>query len=147
VAAGALPDGTPVIISGGGLRDGTMRVWRTADGTLVGKPLTGYEGRSGGGGRDGTVRVWQIGDGTLVVPPLNLPERIGGVAVHGDVLITVAEADTPSTSQPSRGPCAGRCSVARNNARPVKRSDNGRLSGTTQAPASDHAGGGPPPGA
>ena len=27
VAAGALPDGTPVIISGGG--DGTVRVWRT----------------------------------------------------------------------------------------------------------------------
>ena len=26
VAAGALPDGTPVIISGGG--DGTVRVWR-----------------------------------------------------------------------------------------------------------------------
>ena len=31
VAAGALPDGTPVIISGG--HDGTVRVWRTADGT------------------------------------------------------------------------------------------------------------------
>ena len=31
--------------------------------------------------------------------------------------------------------------------RPTRPSDNGRLSGTTQAPASDHAGGGPPPGA
>jgi WD40 repeat protein len=31
VAAGALPDGTPVIVSGG--RDGTVRVWRLADGT------------------------------------------------------------------------------------------------------------------
>ena len=30
VAAGVLPDGTPVIISGGA--DGTVRVWRTADG-------------------------------------------------------------------------------------------------------------------
>ena len=34
VAAGALPDGTPVIISGG--RDGTVRVWRMADGAPVG---------------------------------------------------------------------------------------------------------------
>jgi hypothetical protein len=32
VAAGTLPDGTPVIISGG---DGTVRVSRTADGTPV----------------------------------------------------------------------------------------------------------------
>jgi len=32
VAAGMLPDGTPVIISGDG---GTVRVWRTADGTPV----------------------------------------------------------------------------------------------------------------
>jgi WD40 repeat protein len=37
VAAGALPDGTPVIISGG--KDGTVRVWRTADGTAVLAPL------------------------------------------------------------------------------------------------------------
>jgi WD40 repeat protein len=37
VAAGVLPDGTPVIISGGG--DGTVRVWRLADGTPVGEPL------------------------------------------------------------------------------------------------------------
>ena len=42
VAAGALPDGTPVIISGG--RDGTVRVWRLADGTPVGEPLTGHGG-------------------------------------------------------------------------------------------------------
>jgi WD40 repeat protein len=37
VAAGALPDGTPVIISGG--VDGTVRVWRTADGAPVVPPL------------------------------------------------------------------------------------------------------------
>ena len=36
MAAGALPDGTPVIIGGG---DGTVRVWRLADGTPVGEPL------------------------------------------------------------------------------------------------------------
>ena len=41
VAAGALPDGTPVIISGGD--DGTVRVWRIADGTPVGEPLTGHD--------------------------------------------------------------------------------------------------------
>jgi hypothetical protein len=33
VAAGALPGGTPVIISGGD--DSTVRVWRTADGAPV----------------------------------------------------------------------------------------------------------------
>ena len=37
VAVGGLPDGTPVIVSGG--KDGTVRVWRLADGTMVGKPL------------------------------------------------------------------------------------------------------------
>jgi len=37
VAAGALPDGTPVIISGSA--DGVVRVWRTADGTPVVPPL------------------------------------------------------------------------------------------------------------
>ena len=83
VAAGALPDGTPVIISGGG--DGTVRVWRLADGTPVGEPLRGHDGAvyavaagalpdgtpviiSGGG--DGTVRVWRLADGTPVGEPL-----------------------------------------------------------------------------
>ena len=37
VAVGALPDGSPVIVSGGG--DGTVRVWRLADGAPVGEPL------------------------------------------------------------------------------------------------------------
>jgi len=37
VAAGAQPDGTPVIISGGD--DGTVRVWRLADGTPLVPPL------------------------------------------------------------------------------------------------------------
>jgi len=79
VAAGTLPDGTPVIISGG--TDGTVRVWRTADGTKVGKPLTGHVGwviavAAGtlpdgtpviiSGGWDGTVRVWRTADGTPV---------------------------------------------------------------------------------
>jgi WD40 repeat protein len=40
VAVGVLPDGTPVIVSGGG--DGTVRVWRLADGTPAGEPLTGH---------------------------------------------------------------------------------------------------------
>jgi WD40 repeat protein len=40
VAVGALPDGTPVIVSGG--FDGTVRVWRLADGTPAGNPITGH---------------------------------------------------------------------------------------------------------
>ena len=39
VAVGALPDGTPVIVSGGGVGGGTVQVWRLADGTPVGDPL------------------------------------------------------------------------------------------------------------
>ena len=73
VAAGRLPDGTPVIISGG--RDGTVRVWRLADRTPVGEPLRGHEGpvvavASGqlpdgtpviiSGNVGGTVRVWRL---------------------------------------------------------------------------------------
>jgi WD40 repeat protein len=38
VAAGVLPDGTPVIVSGGGF-DRTVRVWRLADGTPLVPPL------------------------------------------------------------------------------------------------------------
>ena len=84
VAAGALPDGTPVVFSGG--EDGTVRVWRMADGTPVGEPLTGHTSRvaavaagtlpdgtpviiSGSG--DATVRVWRMADGTPVGEPLD----------------------------------------------------------------------------
>ena len=59
VAAGALPDGTPVIISGGW--DGTVRVWRLADGTPVGEPLTGHDG-----GVD-AVAAGALPDGTPVI--------------------------------------------------------------------------------
>ena len=52
VAVGALPDGTPVIVSGGG-DDGTVRVWRLADGTPVGEPLRGHTGAVSGGGGGG----------------------------------------------------------------------------------------------
>ena len=80
VAAGALPDGTPVIISGG--EDGTVRVWRTADGTPVGEPISGHGGAVNAvaagalpdgtpviisGGEDGTVRVWRTAGGTPVI--------------------------------------------------------------------------------
>ena len=90
VAVGALPDGTPVIVSGGG--DGTVRVWRLADGTPVGEPLTGHDGGVYAvavgalpdgtpvivsGGYDGTVRVWRLADGTPVGKPLHRPRRRG----------------------------------------------------------------------
>ena len=100
VAVGALPDGTPVIVSGGD--DGTVRVWRLADGTPVGEPLRGHDGPvsavaagalpdgtpvivSGGG--DGTVRVWRLADGTPVGEPLRghdgRGERGGGRGAAG----------------------------------------------------------------
>jgi WD40 repeat protein len=113
VAAGALPDGTPVIISGGsggfGASPGSVRVWRTADGALVGEPPTGHigpvyavaaEALPDGtpviisGGHDGTVRVWRTADGTPLVPPLVLPESVrAAVADHGNVIITATGAD------------------------------------------------------
>jgi WD40 repeat protein len=110
VAAGALPDGTPVIISGSGIAIGdygAVRVWRTADGTPVGEPLTGHDGVGAvaagtlpdgtpviiSGGDDGAVRVWRTADGTPLLPPLNLPESVRAVAVHGNVIITAAGAD------------------------------------------------------
>ena len=83
VAVGALPDGTPVIVSGGS--DGTVRVWRLADGAPVGEPLTGHDGGVYAvavgalpdgtpvivsGGTDGTVRVWRLADGAPVGEPL-----------------------------------------------------------------------------
>jgi hypothetical protein len=39
VAARALPDGTLVIVSGGGHGGGTVRVWRLADGALAAPSL------------------------------------------------------------------------------------------------------------
>ena len=90
VAVGALPDGTPVIVSGGD--DGTVRVWRLADGAPVGEPLTGHDGAVTAvavgalpdgtpvivsGGDDGTVRVWRLADGTPVGEPLT--GHAGGV--------------------------------------------------------------------
>ena len=83
VAAGALPDGTPVIISGSG--DCTVRVWRLADGTPIGEPLRGHDGpvwavAAGAlpdgtaviisGGDDRTVRVSRLADGTTIGEPL-----------------------------------------------------------------------------
>jgi WD40 repeat protein len=98
VTAGVLPDGTPVIISGGG--DHTVRVWRAADGTPVGEPITGHDSAvlavaAGAlpdgtpviisGGDDGTVRVWRLADGTPVGEPLPGHDR-GVTAVAAGAL-------------------------------------------------------------
>jgi len=45
------------------------------------------------GGYDDTVRVWRLADGTPLAPPLDLPQWVGGVTVHGDVIITAAGAN------------------------------------------------------
>jgi WD40 repeat protein/V8-like Glu-specific endopeptidase len=85
VAVGALADGTPVIVTGGG--DATVRVWRLADGAPLGEPLTGHRREvdavvmgaladgtpvivTGGGGFADTVRVWRLADGAPVGEPL-----------------------------------------------------------------------------
>ena len=92
VAAGALPDGTPVIISGS--LDGTVRVWRLTDGTLIGEPLTGHDVVNAvaagalpdgtpviiSGSLDGTVRVWRLTDGTLIGEPLTGHDVVNAVA-------------------------------------------------------------------
>ena len=104
MAIGALPDGTPVIVSGGA----TARCrWRLADGTPAGEPLRGHtsgvEAVAVGalpdgtpvivGGRDGAVWVWRLADGTPAGKPLVLHELVRDVAVHGDVIVTAAGAD------------------------------------------------------
>jgi WD40 repeat protein len=59
VAVGALPDSTPVIVSGSD--DVTVRVWRLADGAPVGEPLTGHTGDVN------AVAVGALADGTPVI--------------------------------------------------------------------------------
>ena len=101
VAVGALPDGTPVIVSGGS-DDGTVRLWRLADGSPAGKPLH-HGGRYGGvhavaagvladgtpvivsGGTDGTVRLWRLADGAPA-GSLYFGEVVDTVEVRFDVL-------------------------------------------------------------
>ena len=82
VAVGALPDGTPVIVSGGW--DGRCGCggWPTAPRSGSRCPATPAGVRGGGGalpdgtpvivsgGDDGTVRVWRLADGTPVGEPL-----------------------------------------------------------------------------
>ena len=106
MAVGALPDGTPVIVSGG--CDGTVRVWRLADGTPVGEPLTGHHGPVNAvavgalpdgtpviisGGIDHTVRVWRLADGTPLMPSLELPEWVEAVTFDGNVIVAATGAD------------------------------------------------------
>ena len=107
VAVGALPDGTPVIVSADLRAFGTVRVWRLADGAPVGNPLTGDDRPEPSqehrrnvvsavavgalpdgtpvivtGYRDGTVRVRRLADGTPVGEPLTGDDRwVSAVAV------------------------------------------------------------------
>ena len=119
MAVGALPDGTPVIISGA--RDGTMRLRRLADGAPVWALRPGHADAVHAvavgalpdgtpviisGGDDGTVRVWRLADRAPLVPQLHLPESVRHVAVHGDVIVTVAGADL-AVHQPTLPPLLG----------------------------------------
>jgi len=106
VAVGALPDGTPVVVSGSRYNETTVRVWRLTDGAPVGHPFTGHTGSvavamtalpdgtpvvvSGG---DRTVSVWRLADGSSIGPPLWLPAPVGDIAVHDNLVITAAHTD------------------------------------------------------
>jgi hypothetical protein len=105
---GALPDGTPVIVSGGGRFDRTVRVSRLADSTPVGDPLTGHSSDVTAvavgtlpdgtpvivsGGENGTVRAWRLADGNPLAHPLELPEPIRGIALHRNIVVTAAGRD------------------------------------------------------
>ena len=110
VATGALPDGTPVIVSGSD--DYTVRVWRLADGTPVGEPLphsslvtsVAVEALPDGtpviisGTYNGTVRVWRLADGTPAGEPLRGHDsRVEAVAMgalpDGTPVIVSADRD------------------------------------------------------
>jgi WD40 repeat protein len=142
VAIGALPDGTPVIVSGG--HDGTFRVWRLADGAPIGEPLlTGQErgirAMAVGalpdatpvivsGGWDGTVRVWRLADGAPIGEPLRgrggvvdavavgvLPDGAPVIVSGGRDHNTVRVwrlADGAPVGEPLRGPERGVSAVA-----------------------------------
>jgi hypothetical protein len=45
------------------------------------------------GGADGMVRVWRLADGTPIGKPLDLSERIAGIALYGNIVVTAAGQD------------------------------------------------------
>jgi hypothetical protein len=56
-------------------------------------------------GGDDTVRVWRLADGTLFADPLDLSEPVwGGVALHGNIIVTAVGGTSRSTSQPLHDP-------------------------------------------
>jgi hypothetical protein len=73
VAVGALPDSTPVIVSGGG----PVIVSGGDPDMLSSGPF------------DDTVGVWRLADGSPVVPPLDLADWVRGVVVPGNTIVTV----------------------------------------------------------
>ena len=106
VAVGALPDGTPVIVSGGA--DWTVRVWRLVDGAPVREPLRGHDGWVTAvavgalpdgtpvivsGGADWTVRVWRLDDGAPVGSPLNLQSSVESIVLTDSVVVVAMDND------------------------------------------------------
>jgi WD40 repeat protein len=97
VATGALPDGTPLVVSGSW--DKTVRIWRLEDGLLL-DTLRGHTSQvtsvaTGAlpdgtpvvvsGSDDETVRIWRLEDGGLAAGPLR----------HDGVVISVATGALP----------------------------------------------------
>ena len=94
----------------------------------------------------GSVRVWWPAGGTPLAHPLDLPALSWVVALRCNIIVTAGGREIgihqPGLLDPYEIAFYSAALADRHD-----HSDNGRLSGTTQAPASDHAGGGPPPGA
>jgi hypothetical protein len=119
VAVGEV-DGTPVVVSGGGMGDRTVQVWDVTTGEPLLEPLTGHTGRvssvavgeldgtpiavSGGsldstqsvGAFDHTVRVWDLTDGEelrVLTGHTNLTTTVVLGELDGDPIVASASYD------------------------------------------------------
>ena len=109
LAISVLPDGVPVIVSGG--QDATIRVWRLDNGAPVGEPMYGHSdavtsvavGTLPDGTAvivsvsadlfDGTVRLWRLADGVPIGEPRTYQQRAKAVGTLADGSLMVACVD------------------------------------------------------
>jgi WD40 repeat protein len=70
------------------------------------------------GSDDGTVRVWRLEDGTPLARPLDLSISVGGIALHGNIIVTAA-GDYIAVHQPIDPRSARNCSTFSEPGRPA----------------------------